>query len=161
MKHVDGDLIEMAKQGQFNIIVHGCNCMNTMGKGIAAVVKTAFPSAYQADQLTVRGDRDKLGKISFARQDSGLYVVNAYTQYDYWSHGQGKTRHADYDAIDRAMWRIARYARDWHAGQWDDTIKIGIPLIGAGLAGGDWNVIEQIVLKHLDCFDLTLVRLPS
>jgi len=24
-------------------------------------------------------------------------------------------------------------------------MKIGLPLIGAGLAGGDWNVIEKII----------------
>ena len=28
---VHGDLFKLAEQGEFDIIVHGCNCFNTMG----------------------------------------------------------------------------------------------------------------------------------
>jgi len=31
LKHATGNLIDMAEQGQFDVIVHGCNCLNTMG----------------------------------------------------------------------------------------------------------------------------------
>jgi len=36
--------------------------------------------------------------------------------------------------------------------------KIGLPLIGAGLAGGDWNVIEKIIEKELKDMDVTIVK---
>ena len=35
MNIVKGDLIKSAKEGQFDVIIHGCNCFNTMGAGIA------------------------------------------------------------------------------------------------------------------------------
>ena len=28
---------------------------------------------------------------------------------------------------------------------YDDTLHIAMPLIGAGLGGGDWNVISEII----------------
>jgi hypothetical protein len=37
--------------------------------------------------------------------------------------------------------------------------RIGYPLIGAGLAGGDWKVIESIIQQELDGEDHTLVKL--
>lgn len=38
--------------------------------------------------------------------------------------------------------------------------KIGLPLIGAGLAGGNWKVIEQIIKEELEDHevDVTIVR---
>jgi O-acetyl-ADP-ribose deacetylase (regulator of RNase III) len=32
MKVIKGDLIQLAKDGKFDLIVHGCNCFCTMGK---------------------------------------------------------------------------------------------------------------------------------
>jgi O-acetyl-ADP-ribose deacetylase (regulator of RNase III) len=36
--------------------------------------------------------------------------------------------------------------------------RIGIPLIGAGLAGGDWNKIAAIIDEAMQGEDITLVR---
>lgn len=36
--------------------------------------------------------------------------------------------------------------------------RIGLPLIGAGLAGGDWNIIEKIIGKELKDMDVTIVK---
>lgn len=33
MKYIIGDLLKLADDGQFDVIVHGCNCFNTMGAG--------------------------------------------------------------------------------------------------------------------------------
>jgi O-acetyl-ADP-ribose deacetylase (regulator of RNase III) len=35
IKYVDGDLIKLALKGEFDVIVHGCNCFCQMGAGIA------------------------------------------------------------------------------------------------------------------------------
>ena len=56
---------------------------------------------------------------------------------------------ADYDAI-RA---VLRHIKDNFSGK-----KIGYPKIGAGLAGGDWDVIAKIIDQELDGEDHTLVE---
>ena len=92
MNIVKGDLIEMAKNGEFDVITHGCNCFNTMGGGIARTIKSEFPEAYQVDCQTKKGDYRKLGTISLVsglqslQGTSGykLTVVNSYTQFKYW-----------------------------------------------------------------------------
>jgi len=43
MKIVEGDLIKMALGGEFDLIVHGCNCFCTMGAGIAKTIREYFP----------------------------------------------------------------------------------------------------------------------
>lgn len=151
MKVVQGDLITKAKDGHFDLIIHGCNCFCTMGAGIAKSIKTEFPDAYQADRCTVKGDRKKLGDYSSAVIEFPSYsliVVNAYTQYDF----KGRGVKADYSAIRSCMKKIKKE----FTGK-----RIGIPKIGAGLAGGDWNVISEIIDSELSGETVTLVEYRS
>ena len=129
----------MALKGYFDVIVHGCNCYNTMGAGIALSIKKVFPEAYAEDCKTVRGDRNKLGSISTAtiqRNGRQLTIVNAYTQYRY--RGEGVL--VDYDALRSSFAEI----KSQFSGS-----RIGYPLIGAGLARGNWEQIELIICEEL------------
>jgi len=159
MRTITGDLLELAKQGEFDVIAHGCNCMCQMGKGIALSIRREFPEAWEADRRTRAGDRAKLGTYTHAlvlrgapeadtASDDGFTVVNAYTQY----HWRGASVLADYDAIRSVFTRIAS---DF------DGQRIGYPLIGAGLAGGDWEVISAIIEATLAGQDHTLVRFAT
>ena len=148
MKEVQGDLIALALDGAFDVIIHGCNCFHTMGAGIARPIAQTFPEALAADKVTAHGDRSKLGTISIARVDRGnlrLAVVNAYTQF----HWKGSGRKADYDAIAAAFGQVAATFPD---------ARIGYPMIGAGLAGGDWADIAPRIDAALAGLDHTLVR---
>ena len=148
MKRVRGDLIDMALKGCFDVILHGCNCQNLMGAGIALSVKKIFPEAYAADCKTVRGDRNKLGTISTAtvrRSGRDITIANAYTQY----HWRGQGVLTDYDAL-RSTFREVK-------SQFSGS-RIGYPKIGAGLAKGDWNRIELIICEELAGEDHCLVE---
>lgn len=147
MKTVYGDLIALALDDQFDVIVHGCNCFNTMGAGIARSIKTHFPEAYYADLTTVKGSKEKLGTISTAkviRDEVSLSVVNAYTQFNY----RGAGPKVDYKAVKSCFSLIAENFQN---------ARIGYPAIGAGLAGGDWQLISTIIDRELDSLDHTLV----
>src|SRR5689334_9617820 len=102
MKTIRGDLVQLALDRHFDVIVHGCNCQCVMGAGIALAIRNAFPEAYAADAATTKGDRGKLGSISFAkvvRDGHGITVVNGYTQF----HWRGAGVLADYEAIRGVM----------------------------------------------------------
>lgn len=147
MDVVRGDLVRLALAGVFDVVVHGCNCQCVMGAGIAKAIRTAFPSAFDADKATSRGDRGKLGTFSSALVVSGgrsITVVNAYTQF----HWRGRKPLADYEAIRRVFSLI----RSTFSGK-----RIGYPKIGAGLAGGDWPTIAAIIDDALAGEDHRLV----
>lgn len=148
MKIIPGDLLQLALDGEFDVIIHGCNCQCAMGKGIAKSIKETFPEAYEADRRTAKGDRGKLGMISFAtvqRNGREITVVNGYTQY----HWRGPEGRADYEAIRGVM----RAVKTGFPG-----LRIGYPKIGAGLAGGDWKIISEIIEEELAGEDHTLVE---
>jgi O-acetyl-ADP-ribose deacetylase (regulator of RNase III) len=142
-----GDLLALALDGRFDVIIHGCNCFCTMGGGIARVIQEEFPEAYAADLVTGKGDRNKLGDFSFAtvqRNNRELTIVNGYTQFHF--HGAGVL--VDYQAVRSLFAKIKRRL----AGK-----LIGYPKIGAGLAGGDWKKLAVIIDEELAGEDHTLV----
>ena len=67
MRTVAGDSVDLARRGEFDVIVHGCNCFHEMGAGVAKAIRAAFPEAAAADQETPRGDRRAPGTISVGR----------------------------------------------------------------------------------------------
>ncbi|MEO1437216.1 MAG: phosphatase [Bacteroidota bacterium] len=147
MKTVSGNLITLAQDGQFDVIIHGCNCFVTMGAGIAKGIRLTFPAAWAADQATEVGDRDKLGTITWAdvpTEHGVLHVINAYTQYHY----KGPGPKVDYEAL-RSCFRAVKTTFS--------GLRIGYPMIGAGLAGGDWSIISAIISEELDGEDHTFV----
>jgi O-acetyl-ADP-ribose deacetylase (regulator of RNase III) len=147
-KYINGDLVDLAKLGHFDIIVHGCNCFCTMGAGIAATIRTEFPEAWRVDQMTINGDYNKLGTINAATITRyNLIVINAYTQYKTY----GKPVLVEYDAVRSCMWHMKQ--------QYGNQQKrFGLPLIGAGLAGGDWNIIKNIIKEELAGENVTIVQ---
>lgn len=155
MKIIKGDLIVLALNGHFDVIIHGCNCFNNMGKGIAKTIKYIFPEAYEVDQNTQKGEYSKLGDYTSAisRQTKDmLYVVNAYTQFNYSSRYSDQAVMVDYAAIQKVMSKI----KEDFSGK-----RIGYPKIGAGLGGGDWDIISNIINKELEGEDHTLVLLED
>jgi O-acetyl-ADP-ribose deacetylase (regulator of RNase III) len=148
MKIIKGDLIKLALNGKFNVIVHGCNCYCTMGAGIAKTLKNIFPEAYDADCKTAKGDKSKLGTYSYATLTKNAHeitIINAYTQY----HFKGKGIKADYNAI-RSVFKSVK--------QNFSKKRIGYPKIGAGLAGGNWDIISKIISEELNGENHTYVE---
>ena len=149
MKTVRGDLIKLALDGHFDVIIHGCNCHCVMGAGIALPMRNTFPEAFAADCATVKGDRAKLGTISVATVERGgrsLIIVNGYTQIN--QRGDG--------VLARATMRFAsvmRHVKTRFAGK-----RIGYPMIGAGLAKGDWTRISLVIEEELSGEDHTFVE---
>lgn len=157
MKVVQGDLVKMAQNGEFDAIVHGANCFNTMGGGIAKTIRDSFPEAYEADQKTRKGNPRKLGTFTFATiqvtPPDALTIINAYTQFKYWKDATDDPAAplVDYRAVKDAFAEIKKI----FGGK---DLRFGIPKIGAGLALGDWSIISAIIDEEMDGENVTLVE---
>lgn len=144
-----GNIIALTKAGDFDVLVHGCNCDTSMGAGLAKQIREEIPEAWVADQDTEDIDGDKLlgglsGAVVPRRNGTEFIVVNAYTQ----RHPFGQGILVDYDAIRRAFRKI----KQQFSGK-----RIAYPQIGAGLARGDWDAIYEIINQELAGENHTLV----
>ena len=132
---------DMFGDSAYDVLIHGCNCFNTMGAGVAALVKKYYPAAADVDRATEMGNPEKLGSFTFATVQhvfqsiaplKEIAVVNAYTQYQ-------PGRNYDYTAIHNALTKVNDF--------FPKEMVFGLPKIGAGIAGGDWETIKEIMEK--------------
>ncbi len=146
INEITENLIYKAKNGDFDVIAHGCNCHHSMNSGIAKQIKYEIPEAFAVDLETPYGDVNKLGTISYTINHP-FTVVNCYTQY----HSGKDGVYADYDAIEKSLLAL----KLTFPGK-----RIGIPKIGAGRARGDWNRIKAIIENVFNDFadDITIVH---
>lgn len=151
---VKGDLIALSKEGKFDAIAHQCNCFCTMRSGIAPKIAQAFPVAFEADCSTERGDSDKMGTYSRGFDDRyDLHIFNIYGQYG-WNRNF-PAYGTNYEALFEGLERMKDFCTGLGAK------RIGFPLIGCGLAGGDWNKVLPKIEELFKDFDVTIVEFDS
>lgn len=147
-KIIHGDLLKIVDEYVRDmdtpvLVIHCCNCFHTMGAGIAKQLAKKWPKVLVADkEFSPKGDITKLGKVSYAEIHPKLVVANAYGQYRYGrKKGSGaRGAHApnvDYKALEMCLQDIAK--------KYGSTHTIIYPQIGAGLAGGDWSIIQPMI----------------
>lgn len=133
LKHAKGNLIDMAEAGDFDVIVHGCNCQNVMGSGIAKEIRERYPQAFEVDRAyhhAICTDFDgqvvqKLGNYSVSYLNDDVAIINAYTQLNFLPRG---VDHFEYDSFKLILRKLASSYRGK---------RFGFPQIGQGLAGGN------------------------
>lgn len=143
-KTIKGNLLDAFDRGDVDVIAHQCNCFCNMGSGIAPQIAKRYPGAEAVDSATIKGDSDKLGTFTCAivsrnvngeTIDNGI-VYNLYGQYGYGGAGVN----TKYESLKRAMQKMQQDLKDEN----NEGI-IGLPLIGCGLGGGDWEVVSKII----------------
>ena len=139
LKHIKGNLLDLAEAGEFDIIVQGCNCFNAMGAGLAPQIAKRYPRAEEVDSETVRGNIGKLGNFTMAWSShydetiKPFKIVNAYTQYSTSRQGEDVFEYESFAVILRKL--AHEYGRH----------RFGLPYIGMGLAGGDKKRIMAMI----------------
>ena len=166
-KEIKGDIIELALKGEFDVIGHCTNAMCVMGGGMAVPMRKVFNcNNYPMENISTRGDINKLGQIDwgiYGIQDgnlNGIYeykslpkkdfvaVVNMYGQYNY-GYSDGKPP-LDYEALRLCMRKMNFIFKGK---------RIGLPyVIGCGLAGGDKEIVIQMIKEEFCDCEVTMVN---
>ena len=131
----DGDVLKSTH----TYIAHGCNCQGVMGKGVALQIKQNYPKAYE-DYLKGLDKGAKLGDVIVSDVGNIIQprlIFNCLTQFTYSSRLD--IINVDYDAVRSCMLKINKFFEQ------NDKVYVGMPRIGAGLGGGDWDIISKII----------------
>lgn len=119
-------------------ICHVNNNRGGWGAGfvVALSKKWSEPEAeYRAWSLGKRNHPFKLGQVQFVTVEEDLCVANMVAQEGYSKPGQPAIR---YEALRACLEQVAEEAIKYDA-------SVHAPRFGAGLAGGVWSKIEEII----------------
>jgi O-acetyl-ADP-ribose deacetylase (regulator of RNase III) len=131
IRYVKGNLLEAPEQ----IVLHGCNACGVMGSGVAKLIREKWPKAYRDYRDVYDSNGLSLGSIVQSKQPDGKIIFNAITQSTYGKSGV----HVSYWAVAN----IIRTMSNMVVVQKNQVVAM--PMIGAGLGGGNWSVISAII----------------
>lgn len=132
-------------QEDLKALAHGCNCAGAMGKGIAVGFKERYPAMYKFYNGICKSTGFVTGDVfPYYDKQTDVVVFNLMTQR-HW------TTPATIEAIAMSVERMFMHAQTLN------IQKIGIPKIGCGLGGLDWDVVRPVLEKLSNEYHITLV----
>lgn len=135
-------------------IVHVCNDIGGWGRGFVLALSNKWNSPEKSYREWNRNGfyefpdstkcKFELGNIQVVPVEENLSVINMIGQHGCYPtivDGE-KIQPIRYDALKECLMKVAKLAKSTNA-------SVHMPMIGAGLAGGDWSIIEGIINKTL------------
>lgn len=134
IKYIDGDCLNMDVQ----MIAHQTNCMGVMGDGIAKSIVKKYPEINK-EYVDLCKESNILGTCQICKTNSGMLIANLFGQ----DHVSDRTHRAtNYIALERACFQLYTYIKE------HGVKTITMPyLIGCGLGGGNWKIVDEILNK--------------
>jgi len=144
---VTGDLFTYP---DLDALAHGCNCAGAMGKGIAVEFKNRNRQMYREYKRQCTAGKFWLGSVMAWRTDRGKFIFNLGTQKSPYTG-------ADLQAIEKAVKDMVSFAEE------NSIKRIGLPRIGAGLGGANWEDVKKILetIGAKTRVELIVVSLPD
>ena len=143
IEFISGDLLNPMKE---DAIAHGCNCLGTMGAGIAKEIKNRWPEEMMKSYRSLcKGGWSstspvKPGDVQYLWHTGLPLLINMFTQKDIWTQRDGSSP-AKLEWIKKCIENIV------------DTVvtskvrTIGMPRIGAGLGGLKWEDVKALMIE--------------
>ncbi len=151
MLYVVGDVTQPHGDGT-KIIPHVCNDAGGFGSGFAGAVAKKWPEVREAYRAWhARGDNFALGMVQLVKLPDGIVVANMIAQHGYSSPDHPAIQ---YPALHMCLSKVAKRAKELGA-------SIHCPRLGAGLAGGKWEIIEHILTETTDGLEVFIYDLPE
>ena len=140
INYIKGDATQPVGEGN-RLIVHICNNIGGWGKGFVTAISRRWQEPEKQYRAWAKSDENfELGEVQFVRVERNIAVANMIAQEGiYKKNGIPPIR---YEALRSALGKVADFCKA-------NNFVVHMPRIGAGLAGGDWGIIEQIIQETL------------
>jgi O-acetyl-ADP-ribose deacetylase (regulator of RNase III) len=141
IKYIKGDATEPIIIGdKYSVICHCCNALGAWGKGFVVPLGQKYPIAREKylKFIKMTKEENRLGSVSFAKATDNIIVANIIGQF-YTYPKDGKIP-LDYEALEKGFRSVIEMFQTN-----DIPLTVHMPKIGCGLAGGDWNRVEEII----------------
>lgn len=135
IKYVIGDATQpIGDKNELRIITHICNDVGAWGSGFVLAISKRWK---QPEKVYRAMSKYILGTVKTISVDHNLAIANMIAQHNTGLDTSGNPP-IRYDALKSALTSLNRFAIL-------NSATIHMPRIGAGLAGGDWKIIETII----------------
>ena len=149
LNYVVGDATKPIGDG-IKIIPHICNNKRCWGRGFVLALRAVWPDSEQDYRRMIQ----ELGQVSIFKAEPDIYIANMIAQDGIQS--ALNPHPIRYEVLKDTLESVAMFAKQ-------NKASVHMPRIGSGLAGGSWEVIEEIIKDVLvdEGIEVTVYDLPS
>ncbi|WGH49571.1 macro domain protein [Alishewanella phage vB_AspM_Slickus01] len=146
IKFIKADAVKLNASESDSVLIHVCNDCGVMGSGIALQIKNEHPSAFDIYYQHYRHfskQQYEFGGNGFMCKDSRIF--NMVAQSGFRGSNATNGRFLDYGWLANCIVQLTDELREM-----PQIRKIIIPVkMGAFRAGGDWEIVQEIVVGLL------------
>lgn len=140
INYITGNIFTSDIKGD-KVIVHICNDIGAWGKGFVLSLSSKWDSPEKEYRKWHKSKKDfSLGNIQIVKVEDGIFVANMITQRGIRKNFTSVP--IRYDSLDECLEKVSIFALE-------KGLKVFMPKIGCGLAGGRWEKISPIIDKQL------------
>lgn len=153
LKYKSGDATAPDEQGK-KLLIHLSNDQNAFDAGFVLSLSRRWSEPEHTYRQSFIDDKNnKLGDVQFVQVEKDLYVANMVGQTlgYHKDSGGNMVPPIRYDAIQRCLAKVRNY---FILNRFDCIV---CPKWGAGLAGGDWQVIERLMREILSDYNIPVI----
>ena len=141
IQYVTGDATTTSGPGP-KIIAHIYNDIGGWGKGFVMAISKKWKEPEQQYREWFASQKDfSLGGVQFVPVGGEIWVANIIGQRDVRGSSDGLPP-IRYDALGEGLEKVGQFAAEHGA-------TVHMPRIGCGLAGGTWEEVEPLIIRHL------------
>lgn len=147
IRYIKGDATAPQAKG-VKVIAHVCNDLGGWGKGFVLAISRRWAEPESAYRAWHRGRPQsgfRLGAVQHVQVDRYTWVTNMVAQRGMRTGSKGPP--IRYDALEECLAVLAEQAVQLRA-------SVHMPRIGCGLAGGNWERVEPLIVSHLSGNDV-------
>ena len=139
--YIKGDATAPIGSG-VKVITHICHDIGGWGKGFVLALSKKWKMPEEAYRQWYKSQEEfTLGAVQFVNVENKLYVANMIGQHGIYKDSKGLPP-IRYDAVRQCLKEVALFTIAHKA-------SVHMPRIGCGLAGGKWELMEQIIKEEL------------
>mgnify|MGYP000366474114 FL=1 len=151
--YIKGDATAPIGSG-VKVITHICNDIGGWGKGFVLALSKKWKMPEEAYRQWYKSQEEfTLGAVQFVNVENKLYVANMIGQHGIYKDSKGLPP-IRYDAVRQCLKEVALFTIAHKA-------SVHMPRIGCGLAGGKWELMEQIIKEELITKEIACLLYPS
>lgn len=126
------------------VICHIVNNKAKWGKGFVTSLNEYYPMVKEeyVKFCSMCDDKNLLGKVFFYKVRGDLYIANVFSQDGYKKNKMDKKMYVKYNILEECLEKVAYFSMI-------NRFTVQMPRIGAGLGGGEWNIIEKIIKEKI------------
>ena len=124
------------------VIIHICNDIGGWGKGFVLALSKRWKLPEEAYRQWYKSQEEfTLGSVQFVEVEDDIFIANMIGQHGIYKGSNGLPP-IRYEAVQQCLMEVALFANKHKA-------TVHMPRIGCGLAGGKWEVVEQLIREEL------------